>query len=137
MAKWSDSNKNVFLLPVGIQSSSPHRYSRDVDSTKKATEAKGTAEAMLKINKLLSEGRLHLCESKGVKCSSGPPGPPGPPGPRGHKGDRGRRGQKGRAGKKGGKGVMGSPGKNGKQCIMGPTGLKGETGTKGEKGHIP
>ena len=99
-----------------------------------ATEAKDKAEAMLKINKLLSEGRLHLCESKSVTCSSGPPGPPGPPGPRGHKGDRGKRGQKGRTGDKGDKGIMGSPGKSGKQGIMGPVGIKGETGSKGEKG---
>ena len=91
---------------------------------------------MLKINKLLSEGRLHLCQSNGVTCSSGPPGPPGPPGPRGNKGARGRKGQKGRTGDKGDKGIMGSPGKSGKQGIMGPAGLKGETGTKGEKGNM-
>ena len=53
---------------------------------------------MLKINKLLSEGRVNLCQSKGVSCSSGPQGPPGPPGPRGQKGARGRRGQKGKTG---------------------------------------
>ncbi|KAL9967873.1 hypothetical protein ACROYT_G026173 [Oculina patagonica] len=91
---------------------------------------------MIKINKLLSEGRLHLCQSKGVTCSSGPPGPPGRPGPRGHKGARGRRGQKGRTGNKGDKGNMGSPGKSGKQGIVGPSGIKGETGLKGEKGDI-
>ena len=91
---------------------------------------------MVKINKLLSEGRLHLCQSKGVTCSSGPPGPPGPPGPRGHKGARGRRGQKGKTGNKGDQGIMGSPGKSGKQGIMGPAGLQGETGNKGEKGDI-
>ena len=89
---------------------------------------------MLKTSKLLSEGRLHLCQSNGAMCSSGPPGPPGPPGLRGNKGSRGRRGQKGRTGDKGHKGIMGSPGKSGKQGIMGPAGLKGETGTKGEKG---
>ena len=91
---------------------------------------------MLKINKLLLEWRVHLCHSKGVACSSGPPGPPGPPGPRGHKGDRGRRGQKGRTGNKGDQGIMGSPGKSGKQDIMGPVGLQGETGNKGERGDI-
>ena len=91
---------------------------------------------MLKINKLLSEGRVHLCQSKGVSCSSGPPGPPGPPGPRGHNGARGRRGQKGRTGNKGDQGIMGSPGKSGKQGIMGPVGLQGETGQKGVKGDI-
>ena len=79
---------------------------------------------------------MHLCQSKGVTCSSGPLGPPGPPGPRGHKGARGRRGQKGRTGNKGDRGIMGSPGKSGKQGIMGPVGLQGETGIKGEKGDM-
>ncbi|KAL9967661.1 hypothetical protein ACROYT_G025941 [Oculina patagonica] len=119
----------------GIQSIK-HRHSRHVESPKNESEDKITAETMLKINKHLSELRLHLCQSKGVTCSSGPPGPPGPPGPKGHKGARGRRGQKGRTGNKGDKGIMGSPGKSGKQGIMGPAGLKGETGTKGEKGDI-
>ena len=124
------------ILFTGIQYIKLHRHSRQVDSTKNATEAKGTAEAMLKINKLLSEGKVHLCQSNGVTCWSGLSGPPGPPGPRGDKGARGRRGQKGRTGDKGDKGIMGSPGKSGKQGIMGPAGLKGETGTKGEKGDI-
>ena len=110
-----------------------HRNRRQVDSTKNASEDKSTSEVMLKINKLLSSGRLHLCQSTGATCSSGPPGPPGPPGPRGHKGARGR---KGRNGNKGDKGIMGSPGKSGKQGIMGPAGLKGGTGTKGEKGDM-
>ena len=88
----------------------------------------------MKINKLLSEGRLQLCQSKGVTCSSGPPGPPGPPGPRGQKGARGRRGQKGKLGNRGDRGIMGSPGKSGKQGIMGPVGPQGETGLKGQKG---
>ena len=91
---------------------------------------------MLKMNKLLSEGKLHLCQSNGVTCSTGPPGPPGAPGPRGNKGARGRRGQKGKTGDKGDMGIMGPPGKSGKQGIMGPAELKGETGTKGEKGDI-
>ena len=89
---------------------------------------------MLKINKLLSEGRLQLCQSKGEACSPGPPGPPGSPGPRGEKGTRGRRGQKGKTGNKGDQGVMGSPGKSGKQGIMGPLGPQGESGPKGQKG---
>ena len=79
---------------------------------------------------------MHLCQSSGVKCSSGQPGPPGLPGPRGHKGGRGRRGQKGRTGNKRDQGIMGSPGKGGKQGIMGPIGLQGETGNKGEKGDM-
>ena len=91
---------------------------------------------MDKINKLLSEGRLKLCQSKGDTCSSGPPGPPGPPGKRGEKGSRGRRGSKGRPGNKGDRGIMGSPGNSGKQGIMGPVGLKGEAGPKGQKGDI-
>ena len=113
---------------VGIQKL--HRNRRQIDSTENGTEIKSTTETM---NKLLSEWRSHLCPSKGVTCSSGPPGPPGPPGPRGHKGARGRRGKNGN---KGDKGIMGSPGKSGKQGIMGPAGLKGETGTKGEKGDM-
>ena len=91
---------------------------------------------MDKINKLLLEGRLKLCQSKGDTCSSGPPGPPGPPGPRGEKGTRGRRGPKGRHGIKGDRGIIGSPGKSGKQGIMGPVGRKGEAGPKGQKGDI-
>ena len=79
---------------------------------------------------------MHLCQSKGVTCSSGPPGPPGPPGPRGHNGARGRRGPKGKTGNKGDQGIMGSPGKSGKQGVIGPVGLQGETGNKGEKGDI-
>ena len=126
----------VLIFLVEFRSNKVHRHSRHVGSTTNATETKGTAEMFLKINKLLSEGRVHLCQSNGVTCSSGSPGPPGPPGPRGHKGDRGRRGQKGKSGIKGDKGIMGSPGKSGKQGIMGATGLKGESGTKGEKGDI-
>ncbi|KAL9967871.1 hypothetical protein ACROYT_G026170 [Oculina patagonica] len=113
-----------------------HRQSRQVESTKNESESKSAVETMIKINKQLSELRLHLCQSKHVTCSSGPPGPPGPPGPRGHKGARGRRGQKGRNGNKGDKGIMGSPGESGKRGIVGPAGIKGETGLKGAKGDI-
>ena len=72
---------------------------------------------MHKINKLLSEGKVQLCHSKGVTCSLA--GPPGPPGPRGEKGARGRRGHRGKPGNKGDQSIMGSPGKSGKQGIMG------------------
>ena len=47
--------------------------------------AKATADTLSKINKLLTEGRLQLSQSKGDACKTGPPGPPGPPGPRGEK----------------------------------------------------
>ena len=79
---------------------------------------------------------MHLCQSKGVSCTAGPPGPPGPPGQRGHKGAQGRRGQRGRTGNKGDQGIMGSPEKSGKQGILGPVGQQGETGNKGEKGEM-
>ena len=125
--------KYFFLFFLEGQSLNLHRHSRQLESSENSTEAKHTAEAMLKINKLLLEGRIHLCQSKSVPCSSGPPGPPGPRGPRGHKGARGQRGQKGRTGNKGDQGIMGSPGKSGKQGIMG---LQGETGNKGEKGDM-
>ena len=125
------SLKHHFHLFVELQNL--HRSRRQIDSTKKGTEAKSTAE---RINKLLAEWRSHICPSNGVTCSSGPPGPPGPPGPRGDKGARGRRGQKGRTGDKGERGIMGSPGKSGEKGIMGPPGLKGEIGAKGEKGDI-
>ena len=122
---------SYFLLFVEIQNL--HRNRRHVISIKNTTEAKDTAETTIKISKhLLSEWRAHLCQSKSVTCSSGPPGPPGPPGT---KGTRGRRGPKGRTGNKGDRGIMGSPGKSGKQGVMGPEGLKGEPGTKGEKGE--
>ena len=74
---------------------------------------------------------MHLCQSKGITCSSGPAGPPGPPG---HKGARGRRGQKGKTGNKGDQGIMGSPGKSGKQGIIGPAGTKGDKGDIGPAG---
>ena len=129
--------KYCFLLVVEIQSYKVNRIKRHVDSNQNATKGESSEETTIKINKrLLSEWKAHLCQSKGITCSSGPPGPPGPPGPRGHKGARGRRGQKGRTGDKGDRGIMGSPGKNGKQGIMGPVGLKGEAGTKGEKGDV-
>ena len=118
----------------GHQSNKLERNRRHDGSIKNTTEAKRTEDTMLKINKLLSEGRLQLCQSKGEACSSGLRGPPGLPGPRGEKGTRGRRGQKGRAGNKGDQGVMGSPGKSGKQGIMGPEGPQGEAGPKGQKG---
>ena len=127
---------SFFAFILELQSSNLKRNSRQVDSTKNSTEAEYTAEVILKINNLLSEARVHLCQPNGVTCSSGPPGPPGPPGPKGHKGARGRRGQKGKTGNMGDQGVMGSPGKSGKQGIMGPVGLQGETGNKGEKGDI-
>ncbi|KAL9967646.1 hypothetical protein ACROYT_G025923 [Oculina patagonica] len=121
-AKPPSNDPDIIKNAPGIESNKLHRHSRQVDSTENATEAKDTAETMLKINKQLSELRLHLCRSKGVTCSSGPLGPPGPPGPRGHKG---------RTGNKGDKGIMGSPGKSGKQGIMGPAGLKGDNRKQG------
>ena len=119
---------NSFLSFVDIQSYQHKINKRRVEN---ATEDQNKAETMTKINKLLSEGKLQLCQSKVFTCASGPPGPPGPPGT---KGARGRRGQKGRTGNKGDRGIMGSPGKSGKQGIMGPAGLKGDTGIKGQKG---
>ena len=109
----------------GHQSNKLQRNRRHDESSKNTTEAKSTADTMLKINKLLSEVRLQLCQSKGEACWLGPPCPPGP---------RGRRGQKGRTGKKGDRGIMGSPGKSGKQGIMGPVGPQGHPGSKGQKG---
>ena len=127
---------SFFAFSLGIQSSELKRDRRQVVPNKNSTEAELIAKTMLKINKLLSQGRLHLCQSKGVTCSSGPPGPPGSSGPTGQKGARGRRGQKGRTGKKGDQGIMGSPGKSGKQGITGSTGPQGETGNKGDKGDM-
>ena len=110
----------------GLQSLELHRNRRQVNSEN------GTH----KINKLLSELRPHICQSKGVTCSPGRTGPPGPPGPRGEKGTRGRRGHRGKPGNKGDQGVMGSPGKSGKQGIMGPVGPPGVAGLKGQKGDM-
>ena len=87
-------------------------YKRQVDSIN-ATSPNSVDPTMHKINKLLSEGKVQLCHSKGVTCSLA--GPPGPPGPRGEKGARGRRGHRGKPGNKGDQGIMGSPGKSGKQ----------------------
>ena len=121
------------IFPLLVEIQNLHRNRRQVISTKNTTEAKDTAETTIKISKhLLSEWRAHLCQSKSVTCSSGPPGPPGPPGT---KGTRGRRGPQGRNGNKGDRGIMGSPGKSGKQGIMGHGGLRGEPGTKGERGE--
>ena len=119
--------RNIFLSFVDIQSYQVKRNKRRV---KNATEVQNTADTMLKIKKLLSDGNLQLCQSKVTTCTQGPPGPPGSPGP---KGARGRRGHKGRTGNKGDRGIMGSPGKSGKQGIMGPKGFKGETGQRAER----
>ena len=116
-----------------IQFYKHHRNRRQADSAKNATEPKSKADTTHEFNKLISEWRSHLCQSKSVTCSPGPPGPPGQPGPRGNKGDRGRRG---RTGLKGDKGIMGSPGRNGKQGIVGVAGSKGEPGRKGEKRDV-
>ena len=117
-----------------IESKKLHINKRQVDSTKNSTEMKGNAETTIKISqRVLSEWRAHLCQSKSVTCSSGAPGPPGPPGTKGAPGEKGR---KGTTGNKGDQGIMGFPGKSGKQGIMGPVGIKGEPGTKGEKGEI-
>ena len=91
---------------------------------------------MKEINKLLSEGALRLCNSKGDSCQSGPPGPPGPPGPRGEKGEQGRTGERGTPGNKGDKGLVGLPGASGKQGIMRTLGPKGDPGLKGQKGNM-
>ena len=124
-----------FLFFVDLQSLKVLRDRRQAVSTSNATKAKSQKDtSMLKISKLLSDLKTHLCQSKGVTCSSGPPGPPGPAGPSGQKGARGRRGQKGRTGNKGDKGIMGSPGKSGNQGIMGPMGPQGQAGPKGQKG---
>ena len=124
--------KCCFLLL--IESKKLHINKRHVESTKNSTDMKGNAETTIKFSqRLLSEWRTHLCQSKSVTCSSGAPGPPGPPGT---KGAQGEKGQKGTTGNKGDQGIMGLPGKSGKQGIMGPVGLKGEPGTKGEKGEI-
>ena len=110
-----------FLVELSI------RNRRQADAIKKTAEEKRTADALLKINELLSDGSLQLCQSKDLPNPCGRPGPPGPPGPRG---------KKGKPGNKGDRGVMGSPGKTGKQGIMGLVGLKGETGLKGERGDV-
>ena len=47
-----------------VKTSKLHRHSRQIDSTNNSTEAKPTEETMLKINKLLSEARVFLCQSK-------------------------------------------------------------------------
>ena len=107
-------------------------YKRQVDSAN-TNSTNSVDQTMRKIKKLLSEGKLQFCHSKGATCSF--PGPPGPPGPRGEKGARGRRGQRGKPGNKGDQGIMGSPGKSGKQGIRGPVGLPGEAGIKGHKGE--
>ena len=132
------SNISFFLSHsfLGLQSDNLLRKRRNSDSKGNTTKTENTAETILKMSRILSELKPHLCQSKGVTCSSGLPGPPGPPGPRGQKGARGRRGQKGKTGNKGDQGIMGSPGRSGKQGIMGPPGLHGEAGPKGEKGDI-
>ena len=104
-----------------------YRNKRNADTTRNATEDKTSSQALLKINKLLSSGRLQLCQPNGYTSPCGPPGPPGPPGPKGKRGRPGKNGDKGRAGE---------PGKSGKRGMTGITGLKGNTGPRGEKGDI-
>ena len=94
------------------------------------TDAKIIQFILMKMNNLLSEGKIRLCQTNSNGCTSGFPGPRGPPGPTGPRGVRGRRGPKGRAG------MMGLPGKQGKQGKQGIRGLQGEPGPKGDKGDI-
>ena len=101
----------MIILPLGFSSNEQVRIRRQANLVNNSKTAKVTADTLSKINKLLTEGRLQLCQSKGDACKTGPPGPPGPPGPWGEKGDRGRRGKRGARGKKGDRGIMGSPGK--------------------------
>ena len=115
----------------GLHSYKLYRHRRNAGPIKNTTKAENMAETMLKMSRLLSELKPHLCQSRAVACSSGPPGPPGPPGPRGRKGPRG---QKGKKGDKGDQGIMGPPGKRGKQGIMGPMGPQGPKGEKGDLG---
>ena len=122
------------IFPKDFSSNEQVRIRRQANLVDNNKTAKATADTLSKINKLLTEGRLQLCQSKGDACKTGPPGPPGPPGQRGEKGNRGRRGKRGAPGKKGDRGIMGSPGKKGKQGIMGPAGHKGDPGLKGQKG---
>ena len=124
----------LIILLVNFSSYEQVRIRRQANLVNNNKTAKATADTLSKINKLLTEGRLQLCQSKGDACRTGPPGPPGPPGPRGQKGDRGRRGKRGALGKKGDRGIMGSPGKKGKQGIIGPAGHNGDPGLKGQKG---
>ena len=104
-----------------------YRNKRNADTTRNATEDKTSSQALLKINKLLSSGRLQLCQPNGYIRPCGPSGPPGPPGPKG---------KRGRPGKNGDKGHAGEPGKSGKRGMTGIAGLKGNTGPRGEKGDI-
>ena len=106
------------------------RIKRHVANDLNTTENKERDQFVVRLDSLLSDRVMKLCQAK-HSCSQGPPGPPGQPGPRGTKGSRGRRGKKGI---KGDEGIMGSPGKGGKQGIMGPRGHKGEPGKKGQTG---
>ena len=136
-----------FLSFIDLQGHPLHRDKREAHTIKNRTdkdeahtiknktEIQSTDDTVLKLNKLLLEGRLQLCQSNDDRCSSGPPGPPGPPGPIGKRGARGRRGQKGKTGDKGDHGIVGLPGRHGKQGIIGPVGMKGEPGTNGIKGE--
>lgn len=106
------------------------RIKRHVANDLNTTENKERDQFVVRLDSLLSDRVMKLCQAK-HSCSQGLPGPPGQPGPRGTKGSRGRRGKKGI---KGDEGIMGSPGKGGKQGIMGPRGHKGEPGKKGQTG---
>ena len=112
------------IIP-GLHSYKLYRHRRNAGPIKNTSKAENMAETMLKMSRLLSALKPHLCRSRGVTCSSGPPGPPGPPG---------RRGRKGKKGDKGDQGIMGPPGKRGKQGIMGPIGPQGPKGEKGDMG---
>ena len=120
---------------IDLQGYTLNRDKRQAHTIKNRTKIQSTDDTVLKLNKLLLEGRLQLCQSNDDRCSSGPPGPPGPPGPIGNRRARGRRGQKGKTGDKGDHGIMGLPGRHGKQGIIGPVGIRGEPGTNGIKGE--
>ena len=57
---------------VDIQS---YQLKRNKRRVKNATEVQNKVDTMIKINKLLTEGKLQLCRSKVVTCAQGPSGP--------------------------------------------------------------
>lgn len=69
------------------------RIKRHVANDLNTTENKERDQFVVRLDSLLSDKVMKLCQAK-HSCSEGPPGPPGQPGPRGTKGSRGRRGKK-------------------------------------------
>ena len=99
------------------------RIKRHVANDLNTTENKERDQFVVRLDSLLSDRVMKLCQAK-HSCSQGPPGPPGQPGTRGTKGSRGRRGPRGKKRNKGRRRNHGIAWKRWKARHHGPSGAQ-------------